>query len=355
MRIAQVSPLYESVPPKLYGGTERIVSYLTEELVAQGHEVTLFATGDSVTNARLIPVQKEALRFDKEIRDYLPPHYILLEKVERYKHKFDIIHYHIDYLHFPLSKRDYTTHVTTLHGRLDLPELFPLYNEYRMMPVISISNAQRQPLPQANWIGTVYHGLPNDMYSFYNSTGEYLAFIGRISPEKGLDNAIEISIRAGIPLKIAAKVDKADHEYFEQVIKHRLNHPLVHNLGEIGEKDKNEFLGRAKALLFPVNWPEPFGLAMIEAMACGTPIIAFKNGSVPEVIDEGKSGFIVNTIEEGVEAVKNISRISRSVCRKTFETRFSVTRMANEYLALYEKMIANESNKNIAPPAYEFD
>jgi glycosyltransferase involved in cell wall biosynthesis len=355
MRIAQVSPLYESVPPKLYGGTERIVSYLTEELVAQGHDVTLFATGDSVTNARLIPVQKEALRFDKEIKDYLPPHYILLEKVERYKHKFDIIHYHIDYLHFPLSKRDYTTHVTTLHGRLDLPELFPLYNEYRMMPVISISNAQRQPLPQANWIGTVYHGIPNDMYSFYNSTGEYLAFIGRISPEKGLDNAIEISIRAGIPLKIAAKIDKADHEYFEQVIKHKLNHPLVQNLGEIGEKDKNEFLGKAKALLFPINWPEPFGLAMIEAMACGTPIIAFKNGSVPEVIDEGQSGFIVNTIDEAVDAVKNISRISRSVCRKAFETRFSVTRMANQYLALYEKMVANESNKNIAPPAYEFD
>jgi glycosyltransferase involved in cell wall biosynthesis len=355
MRIAQVSPLYESVPPRLYGGTERIVSYLTEELVAQGHDVTLFATGDSVTNARLIPVQKEALRFDKEIKDYLPPHYVLLEKVQRFKHKFDIIHYHIDYLHFPLSKRDYTTHVTTLHGRLDLPELFPLYNEYRKMPVISISNAQREPLPQANWIGTIYHGIPNDMYSFYNSTGEYLAFIGRISPEKGLDNAIEISIRAGIPLKIAAKVDKADHEYFEQVIKHRLNHPLVQYLGEIGEKDKNEFLGRAKALLFPINWPEPFGLAMIEAMACGTPIIAFKNGSVPEVVDEGRSGFIVNTLEEAVAAVKNISRISRNVCRKTFETRFSVTRMANEYLPLYEKMIATENNKNIAPPAYEFD
>jgi glycosyltransferase involved in cell wall biosynthesis len=355
MRIAQVSPLYESVPPKLYGGTERIVSYLTEELVAQGHDVTLFATGDSITNARLIPVYKNGLRFEEGLKDYIPYHYLMLEKVQRSLHQFDIVHYHIDYLHFPLSKRSDSTHVTTLHGRLDLPELFPLYHEYKQMPVISISDAQRLPLPQANWIGTVYHGLPKHLYKLYSSPGDYLAFIGRISPEKGLDNAIEIAVQTGIPLKVAAKIDKADKEYFEEVIKRRLEHPLVDFIGEIGEEDKNEFLGKAKALLFPVAWPEPFGLAMIEAIACGTPVIAFKNGSVPEVIDEGQSGFIVNTIEEAVEAVKNISKINRAVCRKTFETRFSVKRMTEDYLSLYLKIIESRKSKNTAPPAYELD
>ena len=343
MRIAQVAPLYESVPPKLYGGTERIVSYLTEELVREGHEVTLFASGDSMTQARLVPVCPESLRLAPNCIDQLAHHVLMLEYVFSERRNFDIIHFHIDYLHFPLSRREQIVNVTTLHGRLDIPELAPLYQVFRDMPVVSISDAQRDPLPWANWQGTVYHGLPEDQLTFRPGTGEYLAFLGRISPEKGLDEAIKIAQLVGMPLRVAAKIDRADQEYFETCIKSRLHDPLIEFTGEIGYPEKNDFLGDAAALLFPINWPEPFGLVMIEAMACGTPVIAYPRGSVPEIVDDGITGFLVHNAEEAAKAVEGIAAIERRSCRRRFEERFSARRMSEDYLALYERLVNGQS------------
>jgi len=340
VRIAQVAPLFESVPPKLYGGTERVVSYLTEELVKLGHDVTLFASGDSVTSARLISCCEKSLRLDTSVRDQLAYQVMMLEEVAKRAAHFDVVHYHIDYFHFPLSRRQSVPQLTTLHGRLDLPELVPLYLEYREMPVVSISDAQRTPLPHANWIATVHHGLPEDLLHFHPEPGRYLAFVGRISPEKRVDRAIEIARRAGIELKIAAKVDAADRAYFEAVIEPLLSGPYVEYVGEIGEKEKDEFLGNAMALLFPIDWPEPFGLVMIEALATGTPVIAFAGGSVSEVIEDGVTGCIVRDVPGAVAAVERIAGFDRAVCRKSFETRFSARRMASDYVAVYEKVIA---------------
>lgn len=338
MRIGQVAPLYESVPPQHYGGTERIVSYLTEELVRQGHEVTLYASGDSLTDARLVAACGRSLRLDERCIDQLAHHLVMLERVFHHADEFDVVHFHVDYLHFPFSRRRILPHVTTLHGRLDIPDLVPLYREYREMPVVSISDAQRGPLPWANWQATVHHGVPLDLYRFRARTGSYLAFLGRISPEKRVDRAIEIAKRVGVPLKIAAKVDRVDKEYFESVIEPLLRDPLIEYIGEIGDGEKDEFLGNAYALLFPINWPEPFGLVMIEAMACGTPIIAYRRGSVPEVIDDGLTGFIVNSLEEAVQAVRRVPELNRASCRKAFEDRFSSKRMADDYLQIYERM-----------------
>ncbi|HXG12975.1 MAG TPA: glycosyltransferase family 4 protein [Gemmataceae bacterium] len=344
MRIAQVAPLYESVPPQGYGGTERVVSYLTEELVRQGHEVTLFASGDSVTRARLVAPCPRSLRLDSGCIDSLAHHVLLLETVFREARNFDLIHFHIDYLHFPLSRRCGCSHVTTLHGRLDIPDLRPLYREYREMPVISISEAQRRPLPWLNWQGTVHHGLPLDLHTCRETPGKYLAFLGRISPEKRVDRAIAIARRVGMELKIAAKIDRADRDYFDG-IKHLFDDPLVEYIGEVGGRAKDEFLGNAYALLFPIDWPEPFGLVMIEAMACGTPVIAWRCGSVPEVIDDGVTGFIVDSLEEAVRAVDRVTALSRRRCREVFERRFSVARMTRDYLLVYERLLAERGPK----------
>jgi glycosyltransferase involved in cell wall biosynthesis len=339
MRIAQVAPLYESVPPKYYGGTERVVSYLTEELVQQGHDVTLFASGDSVTSARLAAASRRALRLDKHGIEPLAHQVLLLERVVQRAGSFDVIHFHVDYLHFPYSRRHSTPQLTTLHGRLDIPDLVPLYREFRDMPVVSISAAQREPLPFAAWIGTVHHGLPRSLYRFQPEGGEYLAFLGRIAPEKRVDRAIEIARRVGLPLKIAAKVDDVDRAYFENLIEPLLDHPRIEYLGEIGEGEKDEFLGGARALLFPIDWPEPFGLVMVEAMACGTPVIAFSGGSVPEVLDEGETGFIVDDLDNAVAAVHRVGELSRARCREVFEERFTATRMAYDYLELYSTLL----------------
>ena len=344
LRIAQVAPLYESVPPKLYGGTERIVSYLTEELVRQGHEVTLFASGDSVTRARLVAPCPRSLRLDPDCVDSLAHHLVLIEEVFRRAADFDVVHFHVDYLHFPVSRRLPVPQVTTLHGRLDIPDLVPLHREYQGMPVTSISDSQRAPLPWLNWRGTVHHGLPADLHRGVGEPEAYLAFLGRVSPEKGLDRAIEIARRAGLPLRIAAKVDKADLAYYEEVIEPLLAQRHVDFVGEIGETEKQSFLGNAQAVLFPINWPEPFGLVMIEAMACGTPVIAFRHGSVPEVLDEGETGFVVSTIEEAVEAVGRLDEISRPGCRAAFERRFTAQRMAEEYVQIYRRQMEGESH-----------
>jgi len=339
MRIAQVAPLFESVPPKYYGGTERVVSYLTEELVHQGHEVTLFASGDSVTKAHLVAACRRSLRLDKHCVDQLAHQILMLEHVFQRATEFDIVHFHVDYLHFPLSRRQPITDVTTLHGRLDIPDLVPLYREFQDMPVISISNAQRAPLPWANWQATVYHGVPAELYRFRAEPGSYLAFLGRISPEKRVDRAIKIANQVQIPLKIAAKVDPADKHYFESVIKPLLRDRLVEFVGEIGDGEKDEFLGNAYALLLPIDWPEPFGLVMIEAMACGTPVIAHRGGAVPEVIEEGQTGFIVKGLKDAVEAVRRVSELSRKRCREVFEQRFTAARMAHDYVRVYERLV----------------
>ncbi len=349
MRIAQVAPLYESVPPKLYGGTERVVSYLTEELVRQGHEVTLFASGDSITNAHLIPGCPKSLRLDRDCIDQLAHHFVMLEQVFREAAaRFDVIHFHIDYLHFPWTKREGFPAVTTLHGRLNIPDLVTLYKEYGPMPVISISDNQREPLPWLNWQRTVYHGLPRDLYSFRPDPGKYLAFLGRISPEKRVDHAIAIAKRLGMPLKIAAKVDKVDREYFVETIKPLLDNPFVEYIGEIGEKEKDEFLGDAHALLFPIDWPEPFGLVMIEAMACGTPVVAFRRGSVPEIMKDGVTGFIVDDVDTAVKAVERIPSLSRKACRQYFDEHFTASRMALDYLAVYRRLIEAEDKEAVA-------
>lgn len=343
MKIAQVSPLYESVPPRYYGGTERVVSYLTEELVRQGHDVTLFATGDSVTSANLIACSEQAIRLDKTCLDPLSHHLIMLNRVFEQAANFDIIHFHTDYLHFPFSRKLETPHITTLHGRLDMPDLPSVYTEFGHVPVVSISDSQRTPLPFANWQATVHHGLPDNFYALEERRGDYLAFLGRISPEKRVDRAIEIARHLGMKLRIAAKIDKADQEYYEANIKHLLDDPIVEYLGEIGELEKNEFLGKAYALLFPIDWPEPFGLVMIEAMACGTPVIAFRRGSVEEVIDDGITGFIVDSIEEAVEAAERVAGLDRWRCRQVFEERFSAARMARDYVSIYQSLADREA------------
>jgi glycosyltransferase involved in cell wall biosynthesis len=346
MRIAQVAPLYESVPPKLYGGTERVVSWLTEELVGLGHDVTLFASGDSLTTARLIPVCPRALRLDPNCVDQMVHQIYLMEKVVQEKDDFDLIHFHCDYLHFPLSRSLHLPHITTLHGRLDIPDLVPLYREFSDMPVVSISRRQRAPLPWINWQGTVHHGLPKNSFEPRPGPGQYLAFLGRISPEKGLDQAIEIAKKAGMPLKIAAKVDRADREYFETYIKPLMNTSLIELIGEIGDHEKNDFLGNATAFLFPINWAEPFGIVMVEAMACGLPIVAYPFGSVPEIIEDGVNGFLVDGVEAAVKAVRGIAAIDREVCRQRFEERFTSKRMAREYLTIYDRIVERSAGTN---------
>lgn len=343
MKIAQVAPLYESVPPKLYGGTERVVSYLTEQLVQQGHDVVLFASGDSQTRAELRAICPRSLRLEgKKVIDPLAHHIRMLEMVAQEAEEFDVIHYHVDYLHFPLSRRLAIPSLTTLHGRLDIPDIHPLFREFGEMNLVSISDAQRVHIPWANWAGTVHHGLPEDLYKPTVNPGKYLAFLGRISPEKRVDRAIEIAKEAGMPLKIAAKVDRTDKEYFDEKIRRLLHHSFVEYIGEIGEKEKNEFLGSAYALLMPIDWPEPFGLTMIEAMACGTPVIAWDMGSVPEVLDDGVTGYIVSSIKEAASAVERVAMLDRARCRQVFEQRFGARRMCEEYLNIYKKISGRE-------------
>ncbi|WP_179404116.1 glycosyltransferase family 4 protein [Burkholderia guangdongensis] len=341
MRIAQIAPLHEAVPPKLYGGTERVVSYLTEALVELGHDVTLFASGDSVTSARLEAAWPRALRLDPSIRDAMAPHMRLLEQVAQVAHEFDVLHFHLDYLPFPLMSRLDVPYVTTLHGRLDLPELQPVFDTFPDAPVVSISDAQRKPLPQAAWAGTVHHGLPAQLLTPHaGAKPEYLAFLGRICPEKRVDTAIRIAAQSGLPLKIAAKVDKADETYFKEEIEPLLGAAHVEFVGEINEAQKPAFLSGAKALLFPIDWPEPFGLVMIEAMACGTPVVAFNRGSVPEVIEDGVTGFIVEDVQGAIGALQRIDALSRESIRARFDLRFSAQTMARRYVETYESLCA---------------
>jgi glycosyltransferase involved in cell wall biosynthesis len=339
MRIAQIAPLSESVPPQLYGGTERVVGFLTEELIRLGHDITLFASGDSMTSARLIPCSARALRLDNN-RDPLIPNMIMLDRVCQHAHKFDVVHFHIDILHYPLLRVLGGRALTTLHGRLDMPELRDFYGHFPELPLVSISRSQREPLPPVNWIGNVHHGLPLDLLNppVISEKG-YLAFLGRISPEKRPDRAIEIAVRTGWPLRIAAKIDPVDQAYWEEDVAPlvRANRNVTY-IGEINEGQKADFLGHAGALLFPIDWPEPFGLVMIEAMACGTPVLAFNCGSVPEVIDHGVSGMVVETLDEAVAALAPTLALDRKLVRKTFERRFSVTRMAKDYLEIYAKL-----------------
>lgn len=338
MRIAQIAPLWESVPPQLYGGTERVVSYITEELIRQGHEVTLFASGDSQTTARLRPACPRSFRLETALFNRDAPLVLMQEHALGVEAgRFDIIHSHLDFLSFPMSRRCRTPVLTTLHGRLDLPELVPIYREYADMPIVSISNAQRVPLPHANWQGTVYHGLPN-IYDFHPRSGPYLAYLGRICPEKRPDHAIEIAKRVGMPLRMAAKVDPMDREYFETKIAPLLDHPLVEYVGEITDAEKREFLGNAAAVLCTYDWPEPFGIVMIEALACGTPVLAYRRGSIPEIIEDGVTGFICDNLDEMVAAIDRLPLIQRQQCRDSFEARFTAERMVQDYLALYERM-----------------
>jgi glycosyltransferase involved in cell wall biosynthesis len=338
MRIAQVAPLTEAVPPKLYGGTERVVHWLTEELVALGHEVTLFASGDSQTSAKLDGTWPKALRLDGSVRDPYALHMVMLERVRQKcdDEEFDFLHFHLDYFSWSLFSRQPTPFLTTLHGRLDLPEHQPVFNTFSKLPVISISNAQRRPVPQANWVRTIHHGLPEKLLMPQPSSHDYLAVLGRIAPEKGVDRAIRIAARCGIPLKIAAKVDRADQEYYDELICPLITgNPLVEYIGEITDHEKSEFLSGAMGLLVPIDWPEPFGLVMIEAMACGTPVIAFNRGSVPEIVDDGLTGFVVEDEISAVAAVGRLAGLNRGAIRKEFETRFTARRMALDYLSAY--------------------
>jgi glycosyltransferase involved in cell wall biosynthesis len=338
MRIAQVAPLTEAVPPKLYGGTERVVHWLTEELVALGHEVTLFASGDSQTSAKLEAGWPRALRLDGAIRDANALHLAMLERVRQRAHDFDFLHFHLDYYPFSLFSRQAMPFVTTLHGRLDLPELQPVFNMFSSVPVISISDAQRRPIPQARWVRTIYHGLPEQLLTPKPVKPSYLAFLGRIAPEKAVDRAIRIAQQSGIPLKIAAKIDRVDRDYFEEKIRPMIVSPQVEYIGEIADHEKSDFLSGAHALLATIDWPEPFGLVMIEAMACGTPVIAFNRGSVPEVVDVGVTGFIVEDELGAIGAVEQLSDLSREKVRKRFEERFTARRMAQDYLNVYRSL-----------------
>jgi glycosyltransferase involved in cell wall biosynthesis len=343
MRIAQIGPLTEAIPPKLYGGTERVVSWLTEELVELGHDVTLFASGDSVTKARLEPFWPRALRHDSTIRDPSALHVTMLECVRRRAAEFDILHFHLDYHPFSLFSRQPTPFVTTLHGRLDLPEHQPVFHTFADIPVISISDAQRRPLPQARWIRTVHHGMPENLLAPRHAEPSYLAVLGRIAPEKSVDRAVAIARRAGLPLKIAAKVDRADREYYEQEIRPLLQAPGIDYIGEIGDKEKSEFLGHAIALLMPISWPEPFGLVMIEAMACGVPVIGFPSGAVPEIVEDGVTGFIVPDENAAVQALARVPSLSRPRIRRRFEERFGARRMASEYVEVYRGLMRTEA------------
>ncbi len=345
MKIAQIAPLFESVPPRLYGGTERVVSYLTEELVNQGHQVTLFASADSVTTAELVACSTRALRLDASVRDPIPHFMLMLDEVRERAEEFDVLHFHIDYLHFPLFRPDATRILTTLHGRQDLADHKGFYLRFDDMPLVSISDAQRAPIGRANFVATVHHGIPLDLHRpnlGAGGGGGYLAFLGRISPEKRPDRAIAVARATGMPLKIAAKVDKTDEAYFRETIAPLLEGPHVEFVGEINEREKSEFLSEASALLFPVDWPEPFGLVMIEAMACGTPVLAFRCGSVPEIVEDGVTGRIVETMDEALCAVPQVLALDRRAVRRRFEERFSAARMARDYLRIYRSMLRKQ-------------
>ena len=352
MKIAQIAPLVESVPPRLYGGTERVVAYLTDELVRQGHEVTLFASGDSRTCANLVPTCRQALRLDPNVRDHVPLHVMMLEQVKRLASRFDVLHFHTDLLHFPVFSRTGHATLSTLHGRQDHFELREFYTTFPDLPLVSISDAQRAPIPSANFAGTVLHGIPADLLApSFRPAGSYLAFVGRISPEKGVDRAIEIARAVGMPLKIAAKVDRADDIYFREQIAPLLTTPGVKFIGEINEAQKARFLGEAAALLFPINWPEPFGLVMIEAMACATPVLAFDHGSVREVIDHGVTGCIVGGVQDAIQAVGWTLQLDRKAVRRRFDQRFTARRMADDYTRLYRAILAQRSHTNVIPIA----
>jgi glycosyltransferase involved in cell wall biosynthesis len=345
MRIAQVAPLTEAVPPKLYGGTERVVHWLTEELVSLGHDVTLFASGDSITSAKLSPFWPRALRLDGSVRDPNALHMMMLEHVARRAREFDVLHFHLDYYPFSLFSRQGTPFVTTLHGRLDLPEHQPVFDTFRDAPVVSISNSQRRPLPQANWIRTIHHGLPDRLCTPRGGDKSYFAFLGRIAPEKRVDIAIRVAEHCGIPLKIAAKIDRADGDYYDEKIKPMMDSSYVDYIGEINDEQKSDFLGDAIALLVPIDWPEPFGIVMIEAMACGTPVIAFNRGSVSEIIEDGVTGFIVEDEVGAIGAVDRLRHLSRARIRQRFEQRFTARRMATDYLAVYRELMGEEMPK----------
>jgi glycosyltransferase involved in cell wall biosynthesis len=351
MRIAQIAPLIECVPPRLYGGAERIVSYLTEALVTQGHDVTLFASGQSISAAKLVPCCVQALRLNLSVRDPIPYYMLMLDKVRKMASQFDVFHFHIDQFHFPIFHEPAFRTVTTLHGRQDLPDLKHLYDGFPDMPLVSISDAQRGPIPDANFAGTVYHGLPTDLLTpTLHARGGYLAFLGRISPEKRVDRAIEIARTVGLPLKIAAKVDRVDEDYFKTEIKPLLSLPGIDYIGEIDERTKNKFLGDAQALLFPIDWPEPFGLVMIEAMACGTPVLAFRHGSVPEVIDDGVTGYVVKSVDEACLRMGCLLGLDRGRVRRRFEERFAASRMARDYVGIYQSLL-RETRKSTTRPS----
>jgi glycosyltransferase involved in cell wall biosynthesis len=346
MRIAQIAPLTEAIPPKLYGGTERVVSWLTEELVALGHDVTLFASGDSQTSAKLEPMWPSALRLDDTVRDPMALHMAMLERVRQRAGEFDILHFHLDYFPFSVFSRQSTPFITTMHGRLDLPEHQTVFNFFNAVPVISISDSQRQPVPQAHWLRTIHHGMPAHLLAPRAAKPGYLAVLGRIAPEKAVDRAIRIAVRCNLPLKIAAKVDRVDRDYFEHDIRPLLALPGIDYIGEIGDAQKAEFLGGALALLMPIDWPEPFGLVMIEAMACGTPVIAFRSGSVPEVVENGLTGFIVDNEAAAADAINNkLRRLSRQKIRARFEERFTARRMAGEYVEVYRRLMARTKRR----------
>ncbi len=348
MRIAQIAPLVERVPPTLYGGTERVVSWLTEELVALGHDVTLFASGDSVTEAKLEPIVPRALRL-AGIHNSTPYNIIMMDRLAARHDDFDVLHFHIDFFHYPLFRRLAHKTLTTLHGRQDLPEMPDIYHAFPHMPLVSISNHQRKPVPPVNWRGTVYHGMPENLLKEGRGEGGYLAFLGRICHDKGILPAIEIARRAGLPLKVAAKVDPADQDYFEKEVRPVLDEsPHVEFIGEIGDAQKPEFLGRARALLFPISWPEPFGLVMIEAMACGTPVIAFDCGSVPEIMEDGLTGFVVKDVDEAAAAAGKLGWLYRPTIRSRFEERFSAHAMARQYVAIYEELLTSDEAVAVA-------
>jgi glycosyltransferase involved in cell wall biosynthesis len=352
MRIAQIAPLMESVPPRLYGGTERIVSYLTEQLVKLGHDVTLFASGDSVTSAKLVSCVPSALRLDPKVRDVIPYYMLMLDRARRQSSEFDILHFHIDHLHFPLFRDMSARVLTTIHGRQDLHDSKPIYIGFDEMRLISISDSQRIPISGANFAATIHHGLPkNDLKPILCPRGSYLAFLGRITPEKGPETAIQIARSAGIPLKMAAKIDRTDEQYFREKVAPMLDQPGIEFIGEINEHQKAEFLGHALGLLFPIDWPEPFGLVMIEAMACGTPILAFDRGSVAEVIEHGKTGIVVQSKEEAIKSLPQLLALDRGVVRREFELRFSAERMARDHVRLYQNVLKGEQNLTFQMPS----
>nr|USU33451.1 glycosyltransferase family 4 protein [Methylobacterium sp. OTU13CASTA1] len=355
MRIAQIAPLSEAVPPKFYGGTERVVSWITEELVRQGHDVTLFASGDSETSAKLAACTPEGLRL-LGYRDHTASHLAMLHHVHKRAHEFDVLHFHIDLLQYPMFEDLNHKCITTMHGRLDVPDFMPVYRTFTGMPLVSISDNQREPMPKnVNWASTIHHGLPAQNCPFYpEAKGGYLAFLGRISPEKRPDRAIEMAIRSGVKLKIAAKVDKADQDYWDEVIEPMIHHPLVEFIGEINEEQKKDFLGNALALAFPIDWPEPFGLVMIEAMSAGTPVIAFRNGSVPEVIADGISGVLCDSMDDAVAAVDTVKIMSRAGVRRHFETQFTAECMVRKYVAAYESLLAHQADVIKMPHAAAF-